>query len=297
MLTEEFLLALDARWNPSDPAASEAQLHALRAQRSVTLELRVLDVQIARLAGLQGDVARASALLDAVERSAGEEPPAELRARLLLERGRLLNSQDRPLEARPLFEQAHTLAVRARLDALDVDALHMVAITHLGDPEQALAWDLRALALAESSADARARQWLAVLYNNIGYSYDDQGDYARALELFEKALVLRIAAKKPGPTALAHYAVAHAQRELGRIDVARARLLPLLRELEASGAPAGHVLEELGECELAAGRSDAARPYFARAHAELSRDEWVREHEPSRLARLAQLAGTTATQP
>jgi len=294
MLAEEFFTALDARWNPNDPVASETQLRELRAQRHAALELQVLDVQIARLLGLQGDFARASELLDAAERSAGGEPPAELRVRLLLERGRVLNSQDRPLQARPLFEQAHALAGQARLDALDVDALHMVAITHLGDPQQALAWDLRALALAERSSEPRARQWLAVLYNNIGYTYDDQGEHARALELFEKALQLRLAAGKPVPIRFAHYAVAHAERELGRIDAARARLEPLLRELEASGAPAGHVLEELGECELATGRLDVARPYFARAHAELSKDEWVRTHQSARLERLAQLAGTTA---
>jgi len=250
MLSEEFLAALDVRWNPAEPVASEASLRELRSQRAVALELQVLDVRIARLLGLQGDFARASQLLDAVERGADAQPPAELGVRLLLERGRLLNSQDRPLEARPLFEQAHTLAGQVGLDALDVDALHMVAITRRGDPPQALAWDLRALALAERSAEPRARQWLAVLYNNIGYTYDDQGEYARALELFEKALQLRLAAGKPGPIRLAHYAVAHAERELGRIDAARTRLLPLLSELEASGAPAGHVLEELGECEL-----------------------------------------------
>jgi tetratricopeptide (TPR) repeat protein len=290
MLSEEFLAELDARWNPGDPAGSAAELRELRAQRKLPLEQHVLDVQIARCLGLQGDFAGADRALDAVEQAVRQPPPV-LRVRLLLERGRVQNSQDRPLAARPLFEQAHALAEQAGLDALDVDAMHMVAITYLGDVSQSLPWDLGAAQLAERSPDPRARQWLAALYNNMGYTYDDQGDHARALELFEQALRLRLEAGKPGPIRLARYAVAHAERQLGRIDSARARLLPLLGELEASGAPAGDVLQELGECELAAGRPDAARPYFAKAHAALAKDEWVRSHEPERLARLAQLGG------
>lgn len=294
MIAEAFLGELDARWDMNDPAGSERQLRELHAQRSERLERHVLEVQIARAQGLQGDFARAEQTLAAVERAA-PEPPPELQVRLLLERGRVHNSQHRPLPARPLFEQAHALAERSGLDALAVDALHMVAITHLGDAPAALLWDERALALAERSPDPRARKWLAVLYNNIGWTHDDQGDHARALALFERGLELRLTAGKPVPIRFARYAVAHAERALGRIDAARAKLVPLLAELEAAAAPAGDVLQELGECELAEGRPDAARPYFARAYAVLAQDEWTRKHEAARLERLAKLGAVAET--
>lgn len=291
MVSEAFLKELDARWDMSDPAGSERRLRELQAQRSEPIERRIIEVQIARAQGLQGDFARAEQTLAAVGRALPERQ-TELEVRLLLERGRVHNSQGRPLQARPLFEQAHALAERAGLEELDVDAMHMVAITYLGDPARSLPWDERALSLAERSRDPRARKWLAPLYNNIGWTYDDRGDHARALALFERGLELRVQAGKPVPIRLARYAVAHAERALGRIGEARAKLLPLLSELEAAGAPAGDVLQELGECELAEGRPDAARPYFSRAYAVLSQDEWTRSHEPARLERLAKLASS-----
>ena len=288
MVSEAFLGELDARWDMNDPAGSERQLRALQAQRGEPLERHVLEVQIARAQGLQGDFTRAEQTLDAF--GASETAlPAELQVRLLLERGRVHNSQERPLQARPLFEQAHALAADAKLDALDADALHMVAITYLGDPTHALLWDERALALAERSPDPRARKWLAPLYNNMGWTYDEQGDHARSLQLFERGLELRLQAGKPVPIRFARYAVAHAERALGRIAEACAKLVPLLAELEAAGAPAGDVLQELGECELAEGRHDAARPYFVRAYASLAQDEWTQKHQGARLERLAKL--------
>ena len=44
-----------------------------------------------------------------------------------------------------------------------------------------LTWNLKALELAESSPDERAQRWRASLYNNIGWSYHDQGEYDKAL--------------------------------------------------------------------------------------------------------------------
>jgi hypothetical protein len=56
------------------------------------------------------------------------------------------------------------------------------------------------------------------------------------------------------------------------------------------GASDGFVFEELGECLLALGRADEARPYFAQAYAELSQDEWLADNEPARLERLKALS-------
>ncbi|HEX8682227.1 MAG TPA: hypothetical protein VF707_07935 [Ardenticatenaceae bacterium] len=60
----------------------------------------------------------------------------------------------------------------------------------------------------------------------------------------------------------------------------------LLAEFEASGEQDGYVYEELGECLLALGRPEQARPYFARAYEEFSQDPWLVEQEPVRLQRL-----------
>jgi tetratricopeptide (TPR) repeat protein len=65
--------------------------------------------------------------------------------------------------------------------------------------------------------------------------------------------------------------VARCLRSLGRIDEALAIQRALLTEFEAEGSADGYVFEELGECLLALRRRDEARPFFARAHEELSK--------------------------
>ena len=55
-----------------------------------------------------------------------------------------------------------------------------------------------------------------------------------------------------------------------------------------------YVDEELGECLLALGLSDDARPHFARAAERLTADAWMLANEHDRIARLRELGeGTT----
>ena len=54
--------------------------------------------------------------------------------------------------------------------------------------------------------------------------------------------------------------------------------------------PTFYVFEELGECLLALGRVSESRPWFAKAHTELSKDAWLTANEKPRLDRLATLA-------
>jgi tetratricopeptide (TPR) repeat protein len=62
----------------------------------------------------------------------------------------------------------------------------MVAISV---PEKAVDWTERGLALAEAEPDAA--YWAGPLLNNLGWHYYEAGDYARALEVFERALEVR----------------------------------------------------------------------------------------------------------
>ena len=56
--------------------------------------------------------------------------------------------------------------------------------------------------------------------------------------------------------------------------------------IEAVGSRDGYVFEEIAENLLLLGRPDDARPYFARAYAELAANLWLLESEPARLERL-----------
>jgi tetratricopeptide (TPR) repeat protein len=182
---------------------------------------------------------------------------------------------------------AWEIARAAGEDGLAVDAAHMLGIVE--QPEVARTWNERAMELARSSDDPTARRWVASLANNMGWAAHDAGSYEKALALFELALEERRARGESTPLRIARWSVARCLRSLGRADEALAIQRELLAELDASGVTDGYVPEEIAECLLALERPDEARPFFARAHAELSTDAWFVEAEPDRLARLESL--------
>ena len=193
--------------------------------------------------------------------------------RSLLERGRLWRSAREPAKARPLFLQAEQQARAAGLEYLHVDALHMVALVE-ATPDMQLDWNRRALAAARASADPQARRWEASLSHNIGYALHEAGRHDEALQAFRDALAARLRdGAAPSRQREARWMVAWELRALRRHDEALGALRELERELAAAGVTDGFVPEEIAENLLALGQAGQAKPYFAQAHALLSRDE------------------------
>ncbi len=283
---------IDGLWDYDDPAASEARFRAAladttnEATHDAALSLRT---QIARSFSLRRRFDEAQRELDAVDAElAGAS--AEPRVRTLLERGRSWRSAGEPARARPLFLQAEQLARTAKLEFLHVDALHMVALVQT-DPELQLDWTRRALAVARAAADPLAHRWEASLNHNIGWHLHDAGRHEEALQSFRAALVARERdGAKPARLREARWSVARELRALARHDEALALLRPLEAELASAGESDGFVPEEIGENLLALGRAEEARPYFARAHAQLSRLETVERPDEAHLARLLSLS-------
>lgn len=280
----------DDWWNYNDPAATELRFRELlpRAQQAGADYHAQLLSQIARAQGLQRDFAAAHATLDRAETLLTPDL-AVARVRCLLERGRAHNSARQPALAAPLFEQALELAQAHSADGYAVDAAHMLAIVAPADRQ--LAWNLRALELAERSQQPAARRWRGSLYNNLGWSYHALGQHDRALEQFELALAAREQAGQAEAIRVARWCVGRGLRALGRYAEALALQQALAAELASADVPDGYVFEELGENLLALGEGVAARAQFAAAYAELSGDAWLAEREPERLARLRALAG------
>jgi tetratricopeptide (TPR) repeat protein len=288
-LTDSPLPDFDTLWDYSNPAATEQKFRDLlpAAQSSGdTSYLAQLLTQIARTEGLQRRFDDAHRTLDQVQAMLTADHKLA-RVRYLLERGRVFNSSGKPANARPLFLEALELAREIGEDNYAVDAAHMLGI--IEPPQSALEWNLKALAMAESSAQPRARKWLGSLYNNIGWTYHDMQNYERALEIFRKALAWREQAGEPDTIRIAKWCVGRTLRSLGRVQEALALQQALLTEHQQAGSKDGYVYEELGECLLALGQPDNARPHFARAYAELSQDAWLVANESARLERLKQL--------
>ncbi|WP_329703888.1 tetratricopeptide repeat protein [Nocardioides sp.] len=224
-------------WDFDDPAGSEQRLRAA-AEMAEGKDRLVLLTQVARALGLQERYDEGHAVLNdlAVE-------DVEVATRAALERGRLLRSAGDPDAARPFFEGAAASAREAGLDALQVDALHMVALVAPDDDQLRL--NEEALALARDSSDQEARDWDASLLNNVGMMHADAGDWPAALAAFEGALAARERIGDPGRTRIARWMVGWALRNLGRTDEALALQTALKAELEAAGKEDPYVDEEI----------------------------------------------------
>ncbi len=177
MLEQE---TLDQLWNFDDPAGSEARFRAAVEDGTYDADEQAeLATQLGRAIGLQGRYEEADALLDAVD---ADEPTVAVR--VLLERGRLLNSSGHAAMAVPLFEQAAELADHLSEEFLAVDALHMLAIA---DSAHAESWTRSALEYASTVHDSRTKRWMVSLHNNLGWALHEAGRFTEALVEFQLA--------------------------------------------------------------------------------------------------------------
>ena len=228
-------------WDFEDAAGSEQRFRTA-AETAEGTDRLVLLTQVARALGLQERYDEGHAVLDDL---AVDDP--EVATRASLERGRLLRSAGDPLAARPHLEAAADSARAAGLEALHVDALHMVALVAAPEDQQRLTEE--ALRVARACDDVAARNWDASLLNNLGMTHADAGDWPAALSAFEEALAARERQGRSGAdagrTRVARWMVGWALRNLGRTDEALAVQTALKAELEAAGAEDPHVDEEL----------------------------------------------------
>ena len=253
---------IDAFWDFDKPEESERAFRTLLERVGADTEAgaEVL-TQIARAQGLQQEFEEAHRTLDGVERLLGSHA-TRLRARYLLERGRILNSSGDRAAALPLFVHALGVALAAGEDFFAVDAVHMVAIASSGDEQ--IAWNRRGLAMAEGSAHLRARRWRGSLYNNLGWAHHERSEYEEALRCFEEALRAREEQGDATLIRIARWCVARGFRSLGRLEEALAIQRALLAEHEGLGTEDREIYEELIACLIALGRRDEAQDYETR---------------------------------
>ena len=225
-----------------DDAAASAERFLDAAENASEPDRTAWLTQYVRALGLQEQYDVATKVLDQL----GSDDP-QAATYLALERGRVLRSSGDPDRARPHFEEAARLAASAGLEALHLDALHMIVL--VAAPEDQVTLTEQALATARAASDQRAGDWDASLLNNLGMIYADAGDFTAALASFEEALAARERIGDPATTRVARWMIAWALRNLGRRDEALEIQRLLKAELDDLGDADTYVDEELALLE------------------------------------------------
>lgn len=233
---------VDAYWEYSDPAASEARFREALSSARGEERLEIL-TQVARSYSLRRHFDEAHRILDDIQPDVGGAGP-RVRARYFLERGRTYNSAGDQAKARELFQQAWDTATQGGEEGLAVDAAHMVAITVSGT-DDALDWNAKGLALARGSKDAKAQSLISAMLNNSAWDLHAMKRYDEALARFREAEAAWIATGKARQVHVAKWSVARCLRSLGRHDEALAILEALEKEGRESNRPDPYVDEEI----------------------------------------------------
>src|SRR5712692_1437466 len=278
----------DSLWDYEHPGATERKFRELLPVALDSLDLSYLSqllTQVARAEGLQRKFQEAHKTLDRVQKAL-DKTDDKTRVRYLLERGRVYNSSRKPEEARPLFQEALDLALKSKDDFNAVDAAHLMAVAE--PTEKQLQWNLKALDLAESSADEKARKWKGSLYNNIAWTYFEQQQYEESLLMFEKAREFQQQQGDPNKIMIAKWCVAKTLRMMDHTEEALEMQRDLYEQYQTAGRRSGYVYEEIAECLTVMGQEQEAQGWFAAAYEELSKDPRLAD-EQDRLNRLKEL--------
>jgi len=225
-------------WQFDDPVASAATFRGLAEAASEPFERALWRTQLGRALGLAGQFDQGHAVLDSV----GVSSP-ELDAWSAIERGRLHRSAGQPDLARTFFETSCELALQSHLDALRVDALHMLALVSPLDEQIALT--KQAITESQASGDSQAKAWLGSLLNNLGVALGAKDDWQTALEVFQQGLEVQKAGGDHERIFIARFMVGKALRMLGKIDQARLHMQALKQDIEAVGQTDDFVNAEL----------------------------------------------------
>jgi len=278
----------DSLWDYDRPGATERRFRELLPAALDSRDLPYLTqllTQIARAEGLHRKFEAAHKTLDRVQKGL-DKTDDTTRVRYLLERGRVFNSSGKKDDARPLFLEALDLAVKSKEDFYAVDAAHMMAIVE--PTEKQSLWNLKALDLAENSANEKARKWKGSLYNNIGWTYFEQRQFEESLLMFEKALEFQQQQGDPNKILIARWCVAKTLRMMDHTEEALEMQRDLYEQYQAAGRRSGYVYEEIAECLTVMGEEQEAQGWFAAAYEELSKDPRLAT-EQDRINRLKEL--------
>ncbi|HPI31876.1 MAG TPA: tetratricopeptide repeat protein [candidate division Zixibacteria bacterium] len=184
-------------------------------------------------------------------------------SRYLGVRGRYQWQDSELAAARETFELMFDYCSVNALFGRAVDAAHMVAIV-AASPEDQIAWNRRGIAAAEAADEER---WLGPLWNNLGGTYWDNGQFDSALACYLKARDYHWRFSDETAKLFADYHVGMTYRHLGDYREAQQWLRPVLAWAERldNREAIGQACEDLGEALLAEGKRAEGTALLRRA--------------------------------
>jgi len=260
-------------WDFNQPEISEERFRSALSTASGDDGL-ILQTQIARTYGLRRNFSQAQQILSDIEPQI-QGASIETKVRFYLELGRTYSSATHPPEsqttearalARSAFTRAFELAQDDKLDALAIDALHMMTFVDT-TPEEQVEWNRKALTLMQSSSQPGAKKWAGSLHNNTGYALHLLGRYEDALAEFKLALAAHEQGGNSQNIRIAHWMIAWTLRALGQLEEAIEIQLRLEKECDEAGEPDPYVFEELELLYKALNNQEKAEFYAARQKA------------------------------
>jgi tetratricopeptide (TPR) repeat protein len=281
---------IDALWDYNDPSASERTFQrVLHGPNANNAEFRAqVLTQIARCQILQRRMDDGHATLDQAAQIVSDQTPIA-HIRYWLERGRAWNDSGRVADATAAFVEAFQRAEAVNSDLLCVDAAHMLGV--MPPYDMAMIWNQRAIAIAQRSADSRARRWTGTLFMNMGVNHQHLQQYPQAESAFVSALSAFEQIENSARVRLAKLCLSKNLRLSGELEKALSKSSTLLLEIQSESEPPGYAFEEIAECLLAMGRNEESAPIFAQAYAALSAYPWFPPNENERLLRMKRLGG------
>lgn len=247
--------------------ALEAYRHAADAaagDKNPQTQVEAL-AQVARCYSLQGKLDEGRPWLERAEKLASAAEPQGW-SRLLGVKGIFLRESGDKAAAQRTFEEMHRYCVEKGLYKRAIDAIHHIAI--VVPLEEQPAWALKGIDAAERLNDDGS---LAVLWNNLGATYEDLKQYDKMVAAYLKARDYHHVAGGPLQKMIADWAVGHGYRLAGNLPEAERWLRKTLPLAEAAGSAewVGWCRKDLGETLLARGDQAAALDLLRQARASL----------------------------
>jgi tetratricopeptide (TPR) repeat protein len=243
--------------------AEALPLYRAAAERGASEKDRAVEVQalaqVARCFSLKKELAEGRTWLARAEKAASPDEPHGW-SRLLGVRGIFEREEGDKAKAKATFVEMYEYCRARKLERRAVDAIHHIAI--VVPLEEQPAWALKGIEAATTTGD---EAWLAVLWNNLGATYEDLKQPEKALDAYLKARELHHRTGGPVQKLAADWAVGHTYRLCGKQAEARPRLEKTLAEAEALYAKEkGDWLEWVGWCRKDLGETLIAQGEHAK---------------------------------